>query len=145
MSRVLMLAAAADRDDPLVTDAMQRAATSFSDARIDLVLLSAGAGQQIHDGNVNCWPVKVRLLAVPKSKGLLQTIRHIAAINLNSRQRASAAARSKTVRQLACQAEVIISLSTPTDRAALRLGKRSTIPLVAGMNAAIAARRRGEW
>lgn len=145
MSRVLMLAAAADRDDPLVANAVAGAADGFADAQIDLVLLSDAAGQSTARGPVGYWPVKVRLLAIPEAKGALQTLGHVVAINLNSRRRAAAASRSRMVRKLARQADVIISLSTPTDRAALRLGARLPIPLVAGLNAAIAARRRGEW
>ncbi|MGI5951932.1 MAG: hypothetical protein ACOX61_08840 [Brooklawnia sp.] len=145
MSQLLMLAAVADRNQPLVVDALARARTEFPDATIDLALLSGVDGGPVREGPITFWPVKVRLFEVPRPKGPLATLQHVAAINLNSRRRAAAAHRSAEVRRLAGQADVIISLSTPTDRAALRLGRRSSIPLVAGMNAALAARRRGEW
>lgn len=145
MSRILMLAAAAEPTEPLVSDALARVAEAFPDETVDVVLIATAAAANSEGGQVRHWPLGVRLHKVPPARGVLATVRHIAAINLNSRRRARAATRSKLVRDLARQADVIISLSAPTDRAALRLGARLPIPLMAGLNAATAARRRGEW
>lgn len=145
MSRVVLLAAASRASEPLVADALARARSQFPEAHLDVVLLGVRPVAPDADLQMNYWSVHTRLLAVPPAKGLANTLRRVLTINLNSRRRARAAVSNKKIRELARTADVIVSLSTPTDRAALRLGARSAIPLVAGLNAALAARRRGEW
>lgn len=145
MTRLLMLGDASSAEDPLVREAVRRAAALVPEAKIDVLLVSARAGCPIEDGEATYWPVSVPLFPVPGASGVLRTFLRIAAINGNSRRRAHAVRRSPGAIELSGRADVIISLSTPTDRAALGLGRSSHVPLMAGINAALAARRRGEW